>query len=259
MRVIPVIDLMNGVVVRGVAGRRDEYRPIQSQIAADAQPATVARAFVRTFGVETVYVADLDAIQHGRPNVAAWQQIAAAGLNLWLDAGIGTAAAAWRVLEQLALAEIEARPIVGLESLQSEVEFGEIAELCGPQPPIFSLDLKAGQPLVRNPDWQGLQPLEIAQMALAWGVANLIVLDLADVGTGGGTRTIELCRQIRELGWPGQLIAGGGVRGVVDLQALTRFGCDAVLVASALHDGRLTPTQLSDPFFRRLTTQKPAT
>ena len=31
MKILPVIDLKGGVVVRGVAGRRDEYRPIVSQ------------------------------------------------------------------------------------------------------------------------------------------------------------------------------------------------------------------------------------
>jgi phosphoribosylformimino-5-aminoimidazole carboxamide ribotide isomerase len=37
------------------------------------------------------------------------------------------------------------------------------------------------------------------------------------------------------------IVAGGGVRGVPDLEALANAGCDAALVASALHDGRLTP------------------
>jgi uncharacterized protein related to proFAR isomerase len=36
------------------------------------------------------------------------------------------------------------------------------------------------------------------------------------------------------------LIAGGGVRGLDDLKALADAGCDAALVASALHDGRLS-------------------
>src|SRR6187431_505841 len=89
MRVIPVIDLMYGQVVRGVAGRRSEYRPIQSQIAADARPATVARAFVERFGFETVYVADLDAIGGGAPDLISLEMIARAGLNLWVDAGVG--------------------------------------------------------------------------------------------------------------------------------------------------------------------------
>ena len=34
MRIIGVIDLMRGQVVGGVAGRRETYRPIQSQICA---------------------------------------------------------------------------------------------------------------------------------------------------------------------------------------------------------------------------------
>ena len=46
--VIPVIDLKDGVVVRGVAGRRDEYRPIESRFASDPRPATVAQGLART-------------------------------------------------------------------------------------------------------------------------------------------------------------------------------------------------------------------
>ena len=37
------------------------------------------------------------------------------------------------------------------------------------------------------------------------------------------------------------MLVGGGVRGVEDLRRLKRSGASAVLVASALHDGRLTP------------------
>ena len=82
MRVIPVIDLMGGQVVRGVAGRRSEYRPVESRIAGDARPATVARAFVDEFGFEAAYVADLDAIVHGRYSSGiAWREIAGVGLE----------------------------------------------------------------------------------------------------------------------------------------------------------------------------------
>ena len=40
MQVLPVIDLLQGVVVRGVAGRRETYRPIESQICASPAPLT---------------------------------------------------------------------------------------------------------------------------------------------------------------------------------------------------------------------------
>ncbi|MGB1881793.1 MAG: HisA/HisF-related TIM barrel protein, partial [Gammaproteobacteria bacterium] len=36
-----------------------------------------------------------------------------------------------------------------------------------------------------------------------------------------------------------QVIAAGGVRGQTDLQSLANLGVSAVLVGSALHDGRL--------------------
>jgi phosphoribosylformimino-5-aminoimidazole carboxamide ribotide isomerase len=42
-----------------------------------------------------------------------------------------------------------------------------------------------------------------------------------------------------------ELLTGGGVRNVGDLRHLAASGCDAVLVASALHDGRLTAADLA--------------
>jgi phosphoribosylformimino-5-aminoimidazole carboxamide ribotide isomerase len=239
MRVIPVIDLMDGQVVRGVAGRRAEYRPIQSSIAADAKPGTVARALVERFGFETVYVADLDAILHCRLDLESCASIAASGLKLWLDAGVGDSARAVDVIIQLKKCEIVPRLVIGLESLESVEALSAVCAACH-EPPIFSLDMKVGQPLTRIPAWEGLSAFEIALGAYSDGIRSLIVLDLADVGTEGGTRTLDLCRQIRRGAAFDQVIAGGGVRGVGDLEALASAGCDAALVASALHDGRLT-------------------
>jgi phosphoribosylformimino-5-aminoimidazole carboxamide ribotide isomerase len=245
MRVIPVIDLLNGVVVRGVAGRREAYRPIESQIAADSEPATIARAFADDFGFDTAYVADLEAIQHGCLSIDAWQQIAGAGLKLWLDAGVGKSASAQRIARVLDQAKMDARLVVGLESVESADELAAIRAACSSRLPIFSLDLMAGQPLTRIADWKNISPLELAHIAIAAGYRDLILLDLADVGTNAGTRTLELCRAIRAIGDPQMnLIAGGGVRSPADLRDLQSAGCDAALMASALHDKRLTPADI---------------
>jgi phosphoribosylformimino-5-aminoimidazole carboxamide ribotide isomerase len=40
------------------------------------------------------------------------------------------------------------------------------------------------------------------------------------------------------------LLAGGGVRGLKDLESLAGCGCDGALVATALHDGRLGAADL---------------
>ncbi len=239
MRVIPVIDLLNGQVVRGVAGRRSEYRPILSQIASDAQPQTVAQAFVNHFAFDTAYVADLDAILHRHPSIEAWQQIAAAGLKLWLDAGVSDGATARGVLQHASAAGIDVQLVIGLESLASFAELAAIRSLC-PTSPIFSLDLQAGQPLTQIDDCQSLSPFAIAERAINAGIDQMILLDLADVGVAGGTRTVELCHLLRGQHPHLRLIGGGGVRGPGDLQTLADAGFDAALVASALHDGRLS-------------------
>jgi phosphoribosylformimino-5-aminoimidazole carboxamide ribotide isomerase len=245
MRVIPVIDLLGCQVVRGLGGQRELYRPIQSRIAADAQPATVARALVEHFAFDTVYVADLDAITSAfddkRPFVPAYQAIASAGLRLWLDAGIGTPAAARQVCEAVESAGLTVDYVVGLETLAAERELTAIAHELGRERTVFSLDLKHGRPITRVPRWQAAEPHEILLGVLASGISRIIVLDLADVGMQAGTNTLDLCRRIRkEYGAAIELTAGGGVRGPEDLRALADAGCDAALVASALHDGRLT-------------------
>jgi phosphoribosylformimino-5-aminoimidazole carboxamide ribotide isomerase len=248
MRVIPVIDLMNGVVVRGVAGRRNEYRPIRSQLVADPQPQTAARAFEH-LGLGTVYVADLDAIQfmgeEATYGTNAYQRIAEAGLRLWLDAGVGSPEAARRLRSALSSLGIEAEFVIGLESLESPRALAEMVSILGQQATIFSIDLHSGVPRTSISHWANADPVEIARQASSCGISRLIVLDLADVGMSAGTRSLDLCRKIRAaLGSGVEVTAGGGVRGLTDLAALKAAGCDAALVASALHDGRLTRADL---------------
>jgi phosphoribosylformimino-5-aminoimidazole carboxamide ribotide isomerase len=73
-------------------------------------------------------------------------------------------------------------------------------------------------------------------------VRRLIVLDLAQVGTGTGTGTEELCRRLGEMYPDVEIIAGGGVRDEKDLDRLAQCGVKAALVASALHDGKVPIT-----------------
>jgi len=77
------------------------------------------------------------------------------------------------------------------------------------------------------------------------GYRDFIVLDVSGVGTDNGVSTIELCRDIRRLLPTGRIITGGGVRCIADLELLRGEGIDGALVASALHQGRLTATELA--------------
>lgn len=238
MQVWPVLDLLGGVVVRGVAGRRETYRPIQSRLCDSADPLEIAEALRRSFGLNHLYVADLDGIVHGQGHLDVWRKLVEAGFELMLDAGTSSLARVESVLRSGAR-----RAIVGLESCPSPVELSAIVRDVGTERVVFSLDLKEGRPLA-NVSWPHL-PSDIAEAALAAGVRAVIVLDLSGVGTGHGVRTLELCREFVSRHPGVEWVTGGGVNGPQDLAALAEAGVNGALVASALHDGRILAGELA--------------
>ena len=106
---------------------------------------------------------------------------------------------------------------------------------------VFSLDLRDGRPLGDGSGWESADAEAIVRRTVAEGVRSMIVLDLARVGVGAGLGTEALCRRLHEAFPELELIAGGGVRSMGDVQTLADGGVNAALVASALHDGANHP------------------
>ncbi len=234
MQIIPVLDILDGRVVRGVSGRREQYRPVESRLSSGSTPLQIARGFRDHLGLSRLYVADLDGIMHGRPNCAAWEELADDGFELLIDRGLRAVADAVEVYESGGAAAVVA--------LETSPPRQLIAELCvdyGPPRVIFSLDLKQGRPLGTLDEWRNPRPFEIAVEAVALGIEQMIVLDLAWVGTGEGLATEQLCRRLRDRFCQLQIITGGGIRGPGDLPAAKALGVEGLLIASALHDGRI--------------------
>src|SRR5712691_3128794 len=99
MRIIPVLDLKAGKVVRGIGGRREDYRPIASRLTPSCHPVDVAVAFRTHFGLAQLYLADLDAIAGALPDLATYGSLQSNGFRLWVDAGIHEAEMAGRLAE----------------------------------------------------------------------------------------------------------------------------------------------------------------
>ncbi len=240
MLIIPVLDLLNGQVVRGVAGRRDHYRPIASKLTTSSAPLDVGRAIRQQFGLSLLYLADLDAIGGSPPALDTYHALRDKGFRLWVDAGLRQA----RQAGPLALAGVEGI-IAGLETLAGPEELAPLFNDAGPERLIFSLDLKDGKPLTFSRAWDTDDPIEIAGRVVDYGVRQVIALDLARVGMGSGTGTEGLCLCLLGMFPDLQLITGGGVRNASDLRRLRQMGLTGVLIASALHDGRITAEDLA--------------
>src|SRR5712691_477545 len=112
MKIIPVLDLLGGIVVRGVGGRRQEYRPVESVLTQSVRPLEVAQAFRDRLGLTALYVADLDGILRQQPNLTTLRELSAAGFDVWIDAGLRDSADAAMLLSAGA-----AKVIAGLESM----------------------------------------------------------------------------------------------------------------------------------------------
>jgi phosphoribosylformimino-5-aminoimidazole carboxamide ribotide isomerase len=238
MRAIGVLDLLGGVVVRGVGGRRHEYRPVSSRLTASCLPLDVARAYGEHLGLTGLYLADLDAIAGKPPAWPVYDLLRGAGFSLWVDAGVRVQA------DALALVEASVETVVaGLETLTGPAELAALACLLGDRL-VFSLDLKDGQPLGQGEAWGSGSARDLADRAIAAGVRRLLLLDLARVGGGDGTGTEELCADLVRAHPEVEISAGGGVRGPADLVRLRAAGVKAVLLASALHEGRLSRADL---------------
>jgi phosphoribosylformimino-5-aminoimidazole carboxamide ribotide isomerase len=239
MRIIPVLDLMNGQVVRGVGGRRQEYRPIISTLTSSHAPLDVACAFRARFQLRELYVADLDAIAGAEPAWATYKGLHSEGFRLWVDAGIRHAVQA----QTLADAGIEG-VVAGLETLAGPNDLAQMVQRLGERI-IFSLDLRDGVPLGNPDEWTNRDAWTIATQALELGVRRLLVLDLASVGGSLGSVAAYLGTAVA-IAYPEvEVSLGGGIRARSDVLRLSDSGVQAVLLASALHDGVLSAADLA--------------
>lgn len=237
MKIIPVMDILTGVVVHAVRGRRSEYQPLKSVLCMSAEPVDVALAF-KALGFDELYVADLDAIMTGRPNFSVLKQIAdRAGLRLMVDAGIADLERAKKVLRSHV-----SKVIIGTETLPSIGFVGEAVKTFGSERVVVSLDLKGEKVLSGFELGKFSSPLSLLREFQGMRIDQIIVLDLTRVGSGEGVNMPFLKEIVKNE--KVKVFVGGGVRDLSDLAELQRVGVFGVLVATALHSGKIRLEEL---------------
>lgn len=223
MKIIPVLDLKAGQVVRAQQGRRDSYRPIVTPLSESSDPVAVAQGLRRLHPFPDFYIADIDAIEGRSPNDNAIERLAAMpeAPELWLDAGISDES---NLARTLAVEKFHA--VLGSESQRDTAMLHRFKEH-----PRLILSLDFFQHGFRG-------PTSLLDEPELWP-ERVIVMTLAKVGAAAGPDFSRL-EDIKAKAGRRMLVAAGGVRNEADLRQLSALGIAAALVSTSLHNGTLT-------------------
>lgn len=247
MQVVPVIDVRGGIAVHAVRGDRANYRPLVSQLAPTVDPIELASAFDRQLGLNTLYLADLDAIATGSSPTSLVRALTHQGSKVWIDSGAETAANVRSLLDAGA-----DQVVLATESIADPGVLARCVREFGADRLVFSLDLRAGRPIMRT-ESRGLwgredpKPLQIARFAHHAGMRQILLLDLAQTGTAFGMSrwALPLIQRLRLVLHSTRWIVGGGCAGFADLAALADADVDVALVGTALHSGTMSRDRLA--------------
>ena len=242
MKVIPVIDVLNDVAVHGIRGERKRYQTLKSTLCKSADPLDIALTF-ESLGFSSLYLADLDALLGKSANFDIYRQIMTqTRLDLMVDAGIADITKAKKVL-----ATEVSKIVIGSETLSSLDFLGQAVKAFGEDKVIVSIDLKEGKLLSVSEAIASMDAVFFAQKIGKIGINQIILLDLDRVGTEHGINLALLRSVLEKTGV--EVLVGGGIRSIQELEELRKLGVSGALVATILHNGKLEVDELKSAGF----------
>jgi len=233
LHIIPVIDLLNGVVVHAKKGARAQYQPIQSSLTDTSHPLDIVKAFLTLYPFKTLYIADLNAIQNLPNTGQCHHQIIEAihqqfpQLTLWIDAGINNIETAEKWVKPYT------QLVLGSESFSSLEQYQLLSNKLT-MPFTLSLDFLP----------QGYAGAEALLQKSQYWPNDVIVMTLAQVGANTGVHTPTI-HDVLLTASNQNIYAAGGIRDINDLAALKQLNIKGALVASALHNKQLASRDLT--------------
>jgi len=225
--VIPAVDVKDGEVVQLVGGKRDTGKRY-------GDPVKAAGRWIEA-GAETLHLIDLDGAFEGeRQNADAIAAIIeAADVNIQLGGGIRTRADARSLLEQ----GVD-RVIMGTAAVEDPSIVEDLA-LDYPDGVMVSLDASEGSVVVSGwTEGTDLDPAETAARFEALGAAAILFTNVDVEGQLEGIQREPIERITAAVEIP--VVASGGVATIEDIVEIREAGAAAVVVGTALYEGRFT-------------------
>jgi len=226
VKVIPVLDVMKGLVVHAVEGVREEYKPlVNSAVCSSPEP----KCFIDKFwelGFDEIYIADLDSIMNTGENWSVIEYAVKRGFRVFAD--IGRKGILKNNGERLCF-------VIGTEYLFYPQELKLICNR------VSSLDIVEREVKFANT----ILPIESVlnrYRELGCWPQTLLVINLKRVGTMKGF-DVEIVKLVRKF-YRGRLVVGGGISGIEEVKKLGEAGVDGVIIATSLHKGLIKSTYI---------------
>ena len=225
--VIPAIDVQDGEVVQLVQGERGTEKTY-------GDPVEAAQRWIDA-GAQSLHLVDLDGAFEGeRQNADAIDAVLeTVDVPTQLGGGIRTAEGAIDLLER----GLD-RVILGTAAVENPEIVAEISETHSDSV-VVSLDAKDGEVVVEGwTESAGITPVEAAERYEELGAAAILFTNVDVEGQLEGVATEPVRELVEATEIP--VIASGGVATLEDVRALADTGAAAVVVGSALYEGKFT-------------------
>ncbi|MCX8172099.1 MAG: HisA/HisF family protein [Archaeoglobaceae archaeon] len=213
MRLIFVMDIMNGIAVLAERGERQKYRKLseRSLIVKSSDPIEVLEVIRPRF----LYVADLDRILGKGDNLDLLNSLSLRVEEMIADCGFRS---------PNEIKELNFVPVLGTETFDL-TKLYEVERDC-----YVSIDFIERQIIDSSGKFMDLESL--LEFLNSFSLRGVIVLNLKRIGSGNPD--FELLSRVLTAS-ENPVYMGGGIGRFEDLVKLKEIGCKGVLISSAIH------------------------
>jgi phosphoribosylformimino-5-aminoimidazole carboxamide ribonucleotide (ProFAR) isomerase len=127
--------------------------------------------------------------------------------------------------------------ILGLETISDPKIFTDCIRIFGSERTIVSIDMFNEVIQTKIEKYHNLSLIDIVQNIEAFGIKEIILLDLYKVGQKSGGIPL-IYKNIRD-SFKGQVIVGGGIKDFKNVSDYYNNNFSGVLIGTALHDGSI--------------------
>lgn len=235
MKTIPAIDLYNNKCVRLEKG---EFKKMTTY---SSDPLEQAKQF-EDAGLKHLHLVDLQGAEAGKPIHLKTLEKIASNTLLSIDYGGGL-----RTPDTASMAiDAGAQKVnIGTMLFSSLETIRKLLWKINPEKIIASLDVLDNQVKISGWKQNTYTPVELAiKDLLKKGIQCFSVTDIASDGTLSGTST-DLFVNLRTLFPNIEIVAGGGISSLNELEVLDALGIDAAIVGKAIYENRISAQQLA--------------